>query len=196
MRVATLCGSHHSGSTNAVVIATIAGRLAEAGVAAEPIDLSSDVPAFRPEEVADPPPGVRVVRRVFEEADGVVFSVPEYAGGMPGWVKNVTDWMVGSGSLYQRRVAVVSASTTGGANAIEQLTRTLIWQGTYVVATCSVPAPLTMVRDGAVTDPDTLIRLTGTADVLMRAMLGEADATELTDAVLTRLGIDPLDRLV
>lgn len=196
MRVATLCGSHHSGSTNAVVIATIARRLAESGVSPEPIDVASDVPAFRPEEVADPPARVRTVRRAFEEADGVVFSVPEYAGGMPGWVKNVTDWMVGSGSLYRRPAIVVSASTTGGANAIEQLTRTLIWQGAYVVATCSVPAPLTMVRDGAVTDHDTLARLTETADVLARVLEGEADAAELTDAVLTDMGIDPLDRLV
>lgn len=196
MHVTTLCGSHHSGSTNAVVIATIATRLAESGVATESIDVSSDIPAFRPEEVSDPPPGVSSVRRAFEQADGVVFSVPEYAGGMPGWVKNITDWLVGAGSLFQRPAIVVSASTTGGANAIEQLTRTLIWQGAYVVATCSVPAPLTMVRDGAVTDQDMLVRLTDTADVLTQVMRGAADAAELTDAVLTNLGIDPLDRLV
>ena len=40
MRVATLCGSHHSASTNAVVIATIAARLAAAGVEIESIDTS------------------------------------------------------------------------------------------------------------------------------------------------------------
>ena len=195
MRVATLCGSHHSGSTNAVALTMLVHRLAAAGVAATPIDVSVDLPAFRPEEMGDPPELVRRVRESFEQADGVLFAVPEYAGGLPGWVKNMTDWTVASGSLYRRPVAVVSAATGGGANAIEQLARTLTWQGAFVVATCGIAAPLTMVRDGVVTDPDTLERLHGKADTLLDAMRGRVDLAAVAAGVLTPLGIDPLDRL-
>ena len=194
MQVAMLCGSHHSGSTNAVVLAMVAERLTTAGVAVEPIDLSIDVPAFRPEAVDTPPPAVRRLCTIFEDADGVVFAAPEYAGGMPGWVKNITDWMVGSGSLYRRPVAVLSAATAGGAGAIEGLARTLTWQGAFVVTTCSIPAPLTMVRDGAITDADVLARLHDSADTLLSVMRGDIDAGQRATAVLTPLGIDPGDR--
>jgi NAD(P)H-dependent FMN reductase len=174
----------------------VTDRLSAASVTVERIDVSPDFPAFQPEIVDDPPDAVRMVRRALEQADGLVFSVPEYAGGMPGWVKNVTDWMVGSASLFERPVAVVSAATGGGAHAIEQLTRTLIWQGAFVVSTCSIPAPLTMVRDGAVTDADALARLYQTGDTLLAVLRGEADAAELTADTLRPLGIDPLDRLI
>lgn len=195
MRVATLCGSHHSGSTNAAALAMVARRLCARDVDVEPIDVAVDLPAFRPEAMGDPPDLVQAVRASFERADGVVFAVPEYAGGVPGWVKNLTDWMVASGSMYQRPVVVLSAATGGGENAIEQLTRTLIWQGAFVVATCGIAAPLTMVRDGTVTDPNTLERLHGTTEVLLAAMRRELDLVDVTATVLTSLGIDPLDRL-
>ena len=196
MQVAMLCGSHHSGSTNAVVLTMVADRLATAGVAVEPIDVSIDVPAFRPEAVNDPPPAVRRLCTIFEDADGVVFAAPEYAGGVPGWVKNITDWMVGSGSLYRRPVAVLSAATSGGAGAIEGLARTLTWQGAFVVTTCSVPAPLTMVRDGAITDADVLARLHDSADTLLAVMRGDIDASRQAAAVLPPLGIEPGDRFI
>jgi NAD(P)H-dependent FMN reductase len=171
-------------------------RLSEAGVTVERVDVSPGFPAFQPEAVDDPPHAVRMVRQAFEQADGLVFAVPEYAGGMPGWVKNITDWMVGSASMFERPVAVVSAATAGGAHAIEQLARTLTWQGAFVVSTCSIPAPLTIVRDGAVTDADALARLHGTSDALLAVLRGEADAAALTAVTLPPLGIDPLDRLI
>lgn len=195
MRVVTLCGSLHSGSTNAVVLATITERLRRAGATVEPVDVSIDVPAFRPEAVDDPPRPVIAVRSAFEHADGVVFAIPEYAGGLPGWVKNITDWMVTSGSLHERPVAVVSAATAGGAHAIEQLARTLTWQGAFVVATCSIPAPLTMVRDDLITDDDTRSRLQRVGETLAAVLSGDEDAATTSAAVLAPLGIDRSDRL-
>ena len=34
------------------------------------------------------------------DADAVWIATPEYAGGMPGALKNALDWLVGSGELY------------------------------------------------------------------------------------------------
>lgn len=195
MRVATLCGSLHSSSTNAVLVSAVAARLAEAGVTVEPIDTSVHVPAFSPEQVDDPPATVRTIRDAIARADGLIVSVPEYAGGLPGWVKNITDWMVGAAALYERPVAVLSAATLGGAHAIEQLARTMVWQGAFVVATCSVAAPLTMIRDNALTDADALRHLHHVGDLLVEVMRGERDASDAAAAALVPLGIDPVERL-
>jgi len=194
MRVATICGSHHSESTNAVVIATIASRLVAGGVTIERIDTSTDLPAFRPEAVDDPPAGVEAIRAAFCRADGVVFAIPEYAGGLPGWVKNITDWMVRPAALYERPAVVVSAATMGGALAIQQLATTLTWQGAYVVATCGLASPLTMVRNGAISDAAVVARLDRIADVLQAVMRGELSAFDAAAATLAPLGIDPYVR--
>lgn len=194
MRVATICGSLHSGSTNAVALATVSRRLAELGTSVERIDVTSDLPSFRPESVDEPPESIGSIRDAFRSADGVVFAVPEYAGGLPGWVKNITDWMVGAAALYERPIVVVSAATAGGANAIEQLARTLTWQGAYVVATCGIAAPLTMVRDDAFTDDEVVARLLHVADTLHAVIHGGLDLAATTDDALTPLGLVLSDR--
>lgn len=194
MHVVTLCGSHHSGSTNAVVLATISRHLVAGGATVEQIDASVDVPSFRPESMEQPPATVRAIREAFRRADGVVFAVPEYAGGAPGWVKNITDWMVGAAALYERPVVVVSAATAGGANAIEQMARTLTWQGAYVVATASIAAPLTIVRDDELTDEATIAHLHDVADVLVAVVRGEVEAGHAAEAALPPLGLDLSDR--
>lgn len=194
MRVVTLCGSHHSGSTNAVVLTTIARRLADAGVEVEPLRVDDDVPSFRPESIDRPPDAVLALRDAFGAADGAVFAVPEYAGGLPGWVKNITDWMVGVAAFYERPVVVASAATAGGANAIEQLARTLTWQGAYVVATASIAAPLTIVRDDELTDADAIARLHAAADVLVAVLSGRITAAQAAAGALAPIGLDLADR--
>lgn len=193
MRVATLCGSLHSGSTNAVVLRTISDRLAAAGVTVESIDVSIDVPAFRPEAIEQPPESVTAIRDVFRRADASVFAVPEYAGGLPGWVKNILDWMVSAAALYERPVAVVSAATMGGRHAIQQLATTLTWHGAHVVATFGIPAPLTMVRDDKLTDDEAVARLDEVADTLLGVLRGERDAAEIAAETLETLGIGQYD---
>lgn len=194
MRVITLCGSLHPGSTNRAVLAVVADGLRRRGIAVAEADATDDVPAFHPHRVDDPPPSVAHLRRQFEGADGVVVAVPEYAGGAPGWVKNITDWMVGSASLHGRVAAVLSSSTSGGTNAVEQMARTLTWQGARVVTTCRVPAPLTKVSDDlTITDAVTVDDLGAVADAVADALTSEPDAVEtMVSATLDRLGISRL----
>lgn len=57
--------------------------------------------------------------------DGVVFSVPEYAGALPGSFKNLLDRTIGDdqpGSIYEKPVAWINASPRGAVNAHEQTT--------------------------------------------------------------------------
>ena len=191
-----MCGSRHSGSTNAVALAMVTDRLSEAGVIVERVDVSPDFPAFQPEAVDDPPHTVRIVRQAFEQADGLVFAVPEYAGGMPGWVKNVTDWMVGSASMFERPVAVVSAATAGRARhravgADTDLAGRV--RGVHVQYPGAAHD-----RSGRRRDRCRCVgaRLHRTSDALLAVLRGEADAAALTAVTVPPLGIDPLDRLI
>ena len=44
---------------------------------------------------------------------------PEYAGGMPGSLKNALDWLVGTGELYEKSLVVISVAPSAerGHNA-------------------------------------------------------------------------------
>ncbi len=87
-------------------------------------------------------------RRRIAEADVVLLAVPEYAGGMAGALKNALDWIVGSGELYRKPVALISAGTSGGSNARRTAAQTLSWQGAYVVADLGIAAPRTKFDAG------------------------------------------------
>ena len=52
-------------------------------------------------------------RKLITESDGVFFCTPEYAFGVPGTLKNSLDWLVSSGELTYKPVAVITAATNG-----------------------------------------------------------------------------------
>jgi NAD(P)H-dependent FMN reductase len=196
MHIATFCGSASHQSANRRALDVVAATLDSAGhVVADAGDLAA-IPMFRAELVVDPPEAVGALQTTFETADAVVLAVPEYGGGAAGWAKNCLDWMVGSGSLYGRPAAVLSAGTTGGRNAIDQIARTLTWQGALVVATLGIAAPRTKSdTDGRLTDGPTLDAIAGLADRVVAAVTtGEDDRHQMMADTVSALGIDPLDR--
>jgi len=74
MRVATLCGSLHSRSTNAVVLATIADHLQRPVAMVDSIDVSAEVPAFRPETIGDHQVGDTLVAVLCGDEDAATAS--------------------------------------------------------------------------------------------------------------------------
>lgn len=194
--IVTFCGSASAVSANRAALDVVARAVVARGIGVTDAGAFDDVPMFRPELVDEAPSAVARLRAGFEAADAVVLAVPEYAGGMAGWVKNALDWMVGSGSLYQRPVAVLSAGTTGGANAVEQAARTLTWQGALVVATLGIASPRTKADDtGRFTDPGTLALLDGVADSLVVASAADdASRRAMATATLAPLGLHLLDQ--
>jgi NAD(P)H-dependent FMN reductase len=42
-------------------------------------------------------------------------------------VKNAFDWLVGSGEMYRKPVAVLTAGTSGGQHARRMMAQTLTW---------------------------------------------------------------------
>jgi NAD(P)H-dependent FMN reductase len=93
------------------------------------------VPAMNPDvDDAHVAPAVRELRELVGSADAVVLASPEYAHGVPGALKNALDWLVGTGELYAKPVAVLSAAPSAerGVHARRDLERTLHAQGARV----------------------------------------------------------------
>ena len=86
-------------------------RLVPPGVVAEVYDGLRHLPAFVPGEAA--PAHVLAVRGGIAAADAVLFCTPEYAGSLPGSLKNLLDHVVAGGELGGKPVAWLSVSTPG-----------------------------------------------------------------------------------
>jgi chromate reductase len=96
------------------------------------------------------------LRARLDASDAVLFSTPEYAGGLPGSFKNLLDWTVGGGT-YEKPVAWInaSASPTGAASAHAALRTVLTYTGTDIVETACrhIPVPRSSIGpDGLVDD--------------------------------------------
>src|SRR3954470_21561861 len=159
-RILLVSGSTRSASTNTALLRTAAAA-APAGVEAALYGGMTDLPHFNPDDDVDPlPPAVADLRARIAAADAVVFSTPEYAGALPGAFKNLLDWTVGGGEIYEKPVAWINVATspTGAANAYESLRIVLGYAGTRIVdAACAhIPVPHALVgADGLVADPST-----------------------------------------
>ena len=122
----------------------------------------------------------------------MLVAAPEYAGGVAGAVKNAFDWLVGSGSMYRKPVAVISAGTTGGRYARLAMAQTLTWHGAYVVADLGITAPRTKADDeGRFTDVPTVTAISSLTELLLKAAAMPATAlVDVAGRVIGPLGID------
>ncbi len=189
-----MCGSLGAVSTNrmALDVAIERMRVSEGSVVVTEVPLAS-VPMLDADVVDDPPESVSYLRAVLEAADGVLLAAPEYAGGLAGGTKNALDWLVGSSSIHHRPIAILSAGTTGGAFAIEQLVRTLSWQGACTIATLGITAPRTKIEPGVgFVDPETVHAIEQWSDQLLAAARMEpASLLERVTDIVGPFGIDP-----
>jgi NAD(P)H-dependent FMN reductase len=96
------------------------------------------LPHFTPDDDGGAP--VASLRAAVVRADAVLLATPEYAGGMPGVLKNALDWLVGTGELYGKPVVIVSAAPAPerGANARRWVEEVVGYQGSHVVASFTV----------------------------------------------------------
>jgi chromate reductase, NAD(P)H dehydrogenase (quinone) len=84
------------------------------------------LPHFSPDVEQSPPEAVRRFREACTDAGGLLFAVPEYTFGIPGAFKNALDWLVGSGSLYRKPVALLHLAPLGrGTHVREALAQAL-----------------------------------------------------------------------
>ena len=152
--IALVSGSTRSGSTNTAALRTIA-ELAPVAVKASLYEGLTDLPAFVPD--AEGGPVVEDLLRQLAEADAVLICSPEYAGTLPGSLKNLIDWTVGSGELYRKPVAFINVAAAGRGSGADATLRTVLGyvDADIIEAAC---VRVTIARDavgssGTVTDP-------------------------------------------
>ena len=131
MHVLLITGSTRPGSTNTLALRKL-HESAHPDVVTDLYMELPDLPGFVPGQ--DPPPAVQDMLSRVETADAVIFSTPEYAGGLPGTLKNLLDWTVGGGQLYGKPVAWLDIANPGrGHGAREQLRIVLGYVGAHIV---------------------------------------------------------------
>lgn len=124
IRILGICGSLRAASSNGNLIQAL-GALVPDGVEVSVYQGLGDLPAFNPDIEEAVLPAVAALRTSLSAADGVVISSPEYAHGVPGALKNALDWVVGTGELVDKPVALINTSprsTYAYASLYETLT--------------------------------------------------------------------------
>lgn len=191
-RLLTVCGSLQRRSANRAALDAASAAASAAGAAVVAFDRLAEVPAFDPDRGEERIEVIGEWRRLVAASDVVLVAAPEYAGGVAGAVKNAFDWLVGSGELYRKPVAVISAGTSGGMHARRMMAQTLTWQGAYVVGQLGIDAPRTKSDTrGMLNDEPTLAALESLTQVLLGAPALPADElVALARREVDALGID------
>jgi chromate reductase, NAD(P)H dehydrogenase (quinone) len=84
------------------------------------------LPQFNPDLERRPPRSVRRFRLACNAATAVLLSIPEYAHGVPGAVKNALDWTVSDGCFDGKRVAVLNVAAPGRGRHAEAALRSVL----------------------------------------------------------------------
>jgi chromate reductase len=139
IRIIAISGSLRSQSSNTIILKA-AAMLAPNDVSISLYEGLGMLPHFNPELEGTEGPAVLDFRRRIRESDGVVISSPEYAHGVPGTLKNALDWIVGTGELVDKPVALINASPSS-TYAFASLTETITVMSARVVKNACVTLP-------------------------------------------------------
>jgi NAD(P)H-dependent FMN reductase len=109
MRILGVCGSLQAKSRNRTLLST-ASAIAPADVELVLFDGLGELPHFNPDiGEASVPHSVVRWRQALADSDAVLIACPEYGFSLPGVLKNAIDWVIGSGELEGKIVAITAA---------------------------------------------------------------------------------------
>jgi chromate reductase, NAD(P)H dehydrogenase (quinone) len=177
MRILAISGSLRAGSSNTTLLH------AAAALAPETFQVSvynglAALPHFNPDLDIEPaPPPVVDFRSQLRASDGVLISSPEYAHGVPGVLKNSLDWVVASGELYGKPVAILNASPRS-VHAQASLKETL----TVMTASLIPEASITVSLRSNKIDEASIILDAGISHALRSAVVAFGRAIDLHKA--------------
>jgi chromate reductase, NAD(P)H dehydrogenase (quinone) len=146
LRIVAISGSLRA-SSGSTALLMAAAQLAQV----PPLDLNLHLytdlgllPHFNPDldlEGMAPSEKVSELRYLIARADGVIFSTPEYAHGVPGSLKNALDWLVSSGEFVNKPVSLFNASTRS-TFAQASLSETLFMMSARMISEASISLSL------------------------------------------------------
>jgi NAD(P)H-dependent FMN reductase len=158
--VLLISGSTRAASSNSALLRT-AVVAAPPGITTVLYDGLAALPHFNPDDDRAPlPAAVADLRAAIAAADAVLFCAPEYAGTLPGSMKNLLDWTVGGTEMSDKPVAWVNAAADDRRGAGGQATLATVLgyvQASVVEKACRhVPVlPGAVGDDGLIADEET-----------------------------------------
>jgi NAD(P)H-dependent FMN reductase len=163
MHLLAISGSLRAASKNTALLGA-ARLVAPPGVQVTRYDGLAALPPFNPDlDTADGgrlPDAVRELRRLIGDAAGVLISSPEYAHGVPGVLKNLLDWLVGSTEFPGKPIVLLSPSPQSvhaPAQLIEILTTMRARLSSPACVTIPLPGPpldaVAMAAEPALAEP-------------------------------------------
>jgi len=108
MRILGVPGCLRARSSNRELLEA-ARTAAPAGVEIVLFDGLGELPFFNPDLEDAPTPAVLVWREAIAASDALLVATPEYGHSLPGVLKNAIDWVIGTGEL-ERKVVAITAS--------------------------------------------------------------------------------------
>lgn len=127
MRVLAICGSLQARSGNLALLKLAAAAM-PSGTELVIFDGIRHLPHFNPDiEASGAPESVTQWRLALAASDAVLIASPEYGFSLPGALKNGIDWVIGSGELEQKVVAITAAvaGPERGRRGLQALRETL-----------------------------------------------------------------------
>ena len=125
-----------------------------------------ELPPFNPDLEGDSAPeSVLRFRAQLQTSDAVLISSPEYAHGVPGVLKNALDWVVSSGELVDKPIALINTSARA-THAWASLAETLAVMSAHVIPAASI----TISLDGRALDGDGIANDTGLSTAVKSAI--------------------------
>jgi NAD(P)H-dependent FMN reductase len=133
VRLLLVSGSTRSRSGNTAVL-RVASTVAKGLATCVLWEGLAQLPAFVPGPDTDQPASVVDWLELVSLSDAVLFAAPEYAGGLPGSLKNALDWTVSGGEFYGKPVAWVNVADPGRGGGAEAALRSVLgYVGAVVV---------------------------------------------------------------
>ena len=174
INILAISGSLKLTSANTNILRAIS-KIAPKNVVINIFDGLDKLSHFNP-ELSNDIEAVNSFRQQLRESDGVIFSTPEYAFGVPGVLKNALDWVVSSDELNKKPVAAISASPlySGGDKALASLLLTLTALGAHmgVDSSLSIANIKSKIADGGeISNDETITKLKLLLDGLLSHML-------------------------
>src|SRR4051812_42389570 len=180
-----ISGSLRSASSNSAVVQALTP------LAAGMADVSvyrglGELPPFNPDHDGEhPPEPVLEFRSSLQSCDALVISSPEYAHGVPGVLKNALDWIVGSGELIDKPVALINVSPHA-THAQASLKETLTVMSARVVPQASINISLAgrkLDADAIISDTELSAALQSAVALLTLAAYGILSAAAPAGAI-------------
>jgi chromate reductase len=158
-----ICGSLRKASLNRALLVAVRDAL-PAG-ASMTLYESVELPIFNSD--LEDPPGVVRLKAAIAEADGLVFSVPEYNHSIPGGLKNALDWVSrppADSPLRGKPVGMVGAASgmSGTIRAQAHLRQMMLYSDSPCMGQPEVLIPRAKERfdaGGRLTDDSTRVLL-------------------------------------